>query len=109
MTSASATKSITRKVALIMGVANQRSIAMSCMESFLQKGDWDVVLTTQNEKTLTKVQKIIDQTNSNRNINQYGEVLGVFSCDVTDPLSTKKFFHESLQETIHNNNNNQYE
>mmetsp|Transcript_33379 Transcript_33379/g.33888 ORF Transcript_33379/g.33888 Transcript_33379/m.33888 type:complete len:300 (+) Transcript_33379:112-1011(+) len=105
MASASATKSITRKVALIMGVANQRSIAMSCMESFLQKGDWDVVLTTQNEKTVTKVQKIIDQTNNNRNSNRYGKILGVFPCDVTDPLSTNNFFRESLQETLRNNNN----
>ena len=99
-----------RKVALIMGVANQRSIAMSCMESFLQKGDWDVILTVQNEKARAKVQKMIElneqrrvhhQTNNkNGNVNR-DAILGEFICDVTDPTSTEFFFRESLPETLH--------
>jgi enoyl-[acyl-carrier protein] reductase I len=101
------TTAVAKKVALIMGVANQRSIALSCMESFLQKGDWDVILTVQNEKARIKVQKIIEQKkykcSSNRNGN--GKILGVDICDVSDQMSTEKFFRDSLQDTLHNNNN----
>jgi enoyl-[acyl-carrier protein] reductase I len=61
--------SANKKVALIMGVANNRSIAWGCVESFLQK-DWDVVLTYQNERFAPKVQALVDskqrQFNSNR-------------------------------------------
>ena len=101
------TTAITKKVALIMGVANQRSIALSCMESFLQKGDWDVILTVQNEKARIKVQKIIEQTKYNKNSssNRNGKILGVEICDVSDQMSTEKFFRESLQDTLHNYNN----
>jgi len=96
-----------RKVALIMGVANQRSIAMSCMESFLQKGDWDVILTVQNEKSKAKVKKIcthfLQSQISNRhvkNCNHWGNILGDFVCDVSDPGSTEMFFRESLPEIL---------
>ena len=100
------TTAIAKKVALIMGVANQRSIALSCMESFLQKGDWDVILTVQNEKARIKVQKIIEQTKYNKNSssNRNGKILGVEICDVSDQMSTEKFFRESLQDTLHNYN-----
>jgi enoyl-[acyl-carrier protein] reductase I len=110
-----------RKIALIMGVANQRSIAMSCMESFLQKGDWDVILTMQNEKTRAKVQKMIEQghvqsqqiisnditqhDNNNGNHTK-GKVLGGFVCDISDPRSTELFFRESLPETLQSEENN---
>jgi len=98
-----------RKVALIMGVANQRSIAMSCMKTFLQKGDWDVILTVQNEKAQAKVRKLIEDqrmgslsTNINENNGDggRGRILGEFVCDVTDPRATDAFFHEYLPETL---------
>ena len=38
-----------KKVALVMGIANQRSIAWSCMETFLQN-DWNVIYTVQNDR-----------------------------------------------------------
>jgi enoyl-[acyl-carrier protein] reductase I len=99
------TTAITKKVALIMGVANQRSIALSCMESFLQKGDWDVILTVQNEKARIKVQKIIEQKKYESSSNRSGKIIGVEICDVSDQMSTEYFFRESLQDTLHNNNN----
>ncbi len=82
-----------------MGVANQRSIAMSCMESFLQKGDWDIVYTVQNETARSKVQRIIEKemTTQTRDM-----VLGDFVCDVADPRSTEVFFREILPEVLHN-------
>ena len=68
------------------------------MESFLQKGDWDVILTVQNEKARAKVQKMIEQrrvhhqTNNNNGNANRGAILGEFICDVTDPTSTEFFF-----------------
>jgi enoyl-[acyl-carrier protein] reductase I len=54
-----------RKVALIMGVANNRSIAWSCVQSFLTK-EWDVVLTYQDPKMASKMEKLMGQLpNSN--------------------------------------------
>mmetsp|Transcript_26874 Transcript_26874/g.62852 ORF Transcript_26874/g.62852 Transcript_26874/m.62852 type:complete len:311 (-) Transcript_26874:348-1280(-) len=99
----------TRKVALIMGVANQRSIAMSCMDAFLQRGDWDVILTVRDERTRTKVQKLVENRrigfqSTNGSSEKFngcrGRILGEFVCDVTDPRSTDLFFNESLPETL---------
>lgn len=81
-----------------MGVANQRSIAMSCLNSFVQKGDWDVILTVQNDSARSKVRKIIESRFPVTN--EGSRILGEFVCDVTDPKSTDLFFHELLPETL---------
>lgn len=78
------------------------------METFLQKGDWDVILTVQNEMTQAKVRKIIKQrqlqyqTNKPRddNGNYGGTILGDFVCDVSDSRSTDMFFGELLPEAL---------
>ena len=64
------------KVALIMGVANQRSIAWSCAEQFSRLG-WKVILTTQSEKILLKAQPLFDN---------HQNILGGFVCDVLTDL-----------------------
>ena len=100
--------SMPRRVALIMGVANQRSIAMSCIESFLKRGGWDVIFTVQNDKARSKVQKIIEQQqlgSQTRHMHgieggQGGKILGGFVCDVSDKRSTELFFRESLPEIL---------
>ena len=88
-----------------MGVANQRSIAMSCMECFLQKGEWDVISTVQNERNRGKVEKMINQRRiqsmHSNNIQQEGKLLGEFVCDVSDQKSVEIFFRDSLPETLH--------
>lgn len=110
MATASVTRSTTNKAALIMGVANQRSIAMSCARAFIDRG-WDVILTTQNENTKNKIQTMIDKskhemtsTNNDNGNNNSGKLLGVFPCDVTDDKSIELFFREYLEETLHKNN-----
>lgn len=47
-----------------MGVANNRSIAWSCVQSFLNQ-DWDVVLTYQDVKMASKMEKLIGQLPNN--------------------------------------------
>lgn len=62
-----------QKIALIMGVANKRSIAWHCVESFVRQG-WRVILTCQNEKTLSNAQPLL---------NAHGtSIMGAMECDV---------------------------
>jgi enoyl-[acyl-carrier protein] reductase I len=89
-----------KKIALIMGVANQRSIAWSCLETFLQKG-WNVIYTVQNLKTQSKVQKLVEKTMATSDPSKRGIVLGGFTCDVTESLSMESFFQGSLPELLH--------
>jgi enoyl-[acyl-carrier protein] reductase I len=70
--------STSSKVALIMGVANQRSIAWSCAERFSRLG-WKVILTTQSEKILRKAQPLVDH---------HPNILGTFVCDVLTDLDS---------------------
>jgi enoyl-[acyl-carrier protein] reductase I len=86
----------TKKISLIMGVANQRSIAWSCMERFLQK-DWYVIYTVQSDKSKERVEKMLDKAKFRNGDN----ILGGFACDVTDAASMETFFQEKLPETLH--------
>jgi len=52
------TSTASRKTALIMGVANKRSIAWACVQSFLEK-DFDVIFTYQNERFQQSSQTLI--------------------------------------------------
>jgi enoyl-[acyl-carrier protein] reductase I len=97
------------RVALIMGVTNQRSIAWSCVRRFLlqdqdrhhrddpRRRPWNVILTCQNDKIRTKVESMIE---SSLNNTAPGGVLGTCSVDVTDPTSMKYFFQEQLPEIL---------
>ena len=85
-----------------MGVANQRSIAMSCMESFLRKGDWDVIFTVQNERVRSKVQSILQKQHGRKRSSTSGKILGDFVCDFVDQKSTELFFRESLHKALEN-------
>jgi enoyl-[acyl-carrier protein] reductase I len=64
---------MSNKVALVMGVANQRSIAWNCVQSFLNQPGWDVILTFQSDKMKSRVEPLINHPN----------VLDGFVCDVT--------------------------
>ena len=103
------------RVALIMGVANQRSIAWSCVQRFLLdhgcttngqgQRPWKLILTCQNDKICSKVDTMaksligVDPEADNRNENPF---LGIRSVDVSDPISMKTFFHEQLPEILQN-------
>lgn len=59
-----------------MGVANQRSIAWACVQSFLNR-NYDCILTYQSPRFEKAIQKLIEQTN-----NAPGRILGAVPCDV---------------------------
>lgn len=65
------------KVALIMGVANPRSIAWSCAEHFARVG-WKVIVTAQSTKILNKARPLLDNCQPN--------IIGGFACDVMTDL-----------------------
>jgi enoyl-[acyl-carrier protein] reductase I len=76
-----------RKVALIMGVANQRSIAWSCVQKFLTSSSasdeaqkWDVIVTYQNERFAPKIQQL------SSTIQPDNHLLGSCQCDVQTDL-----------------------
>ena len=87
-----------QKVALVMGVANPRSIAWSCVEAFArQKGSWKVILTCQNEKNLSKAQPLLQKYDDT--------ILGAFECDVLSDLddtdgSFPTVFQQRLAEVL---------
>lgn len=56
--STSVVNNASRKVALVMGVANNRSIAWNCVQSFVNQ-DWDVIFTYQNEKMKSKIESLL--------------------------------------------------
>jgi enoyl-[acyl-carrier protein] reductase I len=101
------------KVVLIMGIANQHSIAWSCLERFLLKSgtdnEWNIIYTVQTEKNRSKVQSMIEKrlllsnnhNDNNHNNNIKERILGGYVCDVTQPSSMESFFREALPEVLY--------
>ena len=72
-----------RKVALVMGVANKRSIAWATVESFLRDGNFDCILTYQSERYQSTVHKLVEGND---------RILGAVAMDVQTDLP-KLFSH----------------
>jgi enoyl-[acyl-carrier protein] reductase I len=82
--------SSSRKIALVMGVANQRSIAWSCVESLHTKG-WQVIFTYQTDKMQSKMEPLL---------HQHSNVLGGFACDVTTDLDSSSSSSSVFQQRL---------
>lgn len=78
-----------RRLALILGVANQRSIAWSCVQTFLS-GNYQVILTHQ-ERFRDKVESLVTAEKDDR-------ILGHLSCDVETDLP--RMFTEQIPELL---------
>lgn len=93
----SASSSSGRKVALVMGVANQRSIAWACVESFLRK-DYDCIITYHSptvedgSRYAAKIEKLVSSAAQPPDAN--GVILGCLSCNVESELAI--LFRERL-------------
>lgn len=84
-----------KKVALIMGVANQRSIAWACVESFLRK-DFDCIITYYDPsaadagKYASKIEKLASAAAAIGSISSNGDakarILGCIPCNVETDL-----------------------
>ncbi len=80
------------KVALVMGVANSRSIAWTCVEHFCQQG-WKVIVTCQSEKIRSKIQPLLLQ-------NYQPNILGCFECDALRDLNDSSGSTSTFQERL---------
>jgi enoyl-[acyl-carrier-protein] reductase (NADH) len=107
---ASSTTQARKKVALIMGVANQRSIAWACVESFLRTNNYDCILTYQSERFRTKVDRMVLTANAKHMLSQHQNnhnhsnhntgtsILASLPCNVQTDLPT--LFHDVLPEIL---------
>jgi enoyl-[acyl-carrier protein] reductase I len=82
------------KLALVMGVANQRSIAWACVESFLQKNH-DCIITyhipstevTSSIKYKSKIEKLIEPyTQTPSDMRNGSRIIGYLPCNVETDL-----------------------
>ncbi|GKZ00268.1 hypothetical protein MPSEU_000979700 [Mayamaea pseudoterrestris] len=82
-----------RKVALVMGVANKRSIAWATVQSFLRDNDdVDCIVTYQSERYQSIVQKLIEGN---------GRILGAIPIDLQTDLP--RLFTQDLPELMNDN------
>lgn len=72
------TASAAKRLALIMGVANKKSIAWACVNRFL-RGGFDCILTVQNERFLPKIENQAENTDRTGG---EGSILEYVVCDV---------------------------
>jgi enoyl-[acyl-carrier protein] reductase I len=77
------------KIALVMGVANHRSIAWACVESFHQQG-YQVIITYQGEKHRPLIDKLIAPLQSNKE----GSLIAALPCNVESDIP--QLFQEQI-------------
>ena len=83
-----ATANHKRKVAIVLGVANQRSIAWSCVKALLRQ-NYHVIVTHQDrfhDKVQALIQTHKENNNNNNNQEEHGQILGHVNCNVQTDL-----------------------
>ena len=90
-----------RRTALVVGVANGRSIAWACARSLI-RGGYDVVTTYQSERFRAAVEGLADRENGAAREATVagspapGRVVGCLPCDVSDEDSVRELFEAYL-------------
>lgn len=84
------------KTALVVGVANKRSLAWGCVRSFLREGA-QVILTYQNERFRDNVEKLVEETGAD--IPLYP--LDVSSNESLESLTTILGAHAPIHTLVH--------
>jgi enoyl-[acyl-carrier-protein] reductase (NADH) len=98
-----------KKMTLIMGVANKRSIAWARVGSFMRTNHYDCILTYQSERFRDKVDKMVLTANAqhlmnNQNQSEYNNnynstsIIASLPCNVQTDLPT--LFHERLPDYL---------
>ena len=90
------TTSSTRRLALVMGVANHKSIAWACAQSLLRK-NFDCIITYQSERFAANVEKL---TKNYLMKEKGGRILGALPCNVQDEEAIPKLFAQDLPTLI---------
>jgi len=101
----SATSNCRRPVALVMGVANHRSIAWSSVVAFLNKG-YNILMTCQQERMLGSLQILVDQWKKKRQVHSTVDYPNIHcvSCDVSSDSHLDQLFRHHLPFFLQNCN-----
>lgn len=89
-----------QKAALVLGVANQKSIAWACVQSLLEREFDHVFLTYQNERFKKTVDDMTGQWNAlNKN---HGKLKSIshYACDVSSEEEVRRLFQEQIPEYL---------
>jgi enoyl-[acyl-carrier protein] reductase I len=83
------------KIALVMGVANHRSIAWACVEAFHKQG-YHVLVTYQNEKHRPQIEKLIASSllQSSKNTEEGSPRITAMPCNVETDIP--RLFQEQI-------------
>jgi len=94
-----------RRLAVILGVANHRSIAWACVQSFLQ-ANYDCIVTYQSERFRGTLEKLAASTQTSKNDGdeqqEQGRILACLPVNVETDLP--QLFDHQLPSILHNNN-----
>jgi len=82
------------KTALVLGVANQRSIAWACVKSLLEK-DFQVIFTYQNERFSKRIESLIESQKKDTTT-----LLCAVPCDVWKRGEIPKLFDKRLPKIL---------
>jgi len=90
-----------KKVALVMGVANHRSIAWACVESFFRQpnNEYHVLLTYQNEKMQPTMDKLVQALQAEKEEHSSGVLRALPCCNVETDIP--RLFEQQIPELLH--------
>lgn len=93
-----------RRLAVILGVANHRSIAWACVQSFLQ-ANYDCIVTYQSERFRGTLEKLAASTQTSKNDSEdqqeQGQILACLPVNVETDLP--QLFDHHLPSILHDN------
>jgi enoyl-[acyl-carrier protein] reductase I len=89
-----------QKAALVLGVANQRSIAWACVQSLLERDFDHVFFTYQNERFKKTVDDMTGQLNAFNTKHGNLKSISHYACDVSSEEEVRRLFQEQIPEYL---------
>jgi enoyl-[acyl-carrier protein] reductase I len=89
-----------QKAALVLGVANQKSIAWACVQSLLERDFDHVFFTYQNERFKKSVDGMANQLFSLHQSIEEKKSLSHYACDVSNEDEVKRLFEEQIPDYL---------
>lgn len=90
-----------KRVALVLGVANRKSIAWACVESLLERNFDHVFISYQSERFKNSIEVMVHDINSELGRNKVMKSVSSFSCDVTKEDDLQRLFGQQIPEYFH--------
>jgi enoyl-[acyl-carrier protein] reductase I len=90
-----------QKAALVLGVANQKSIAWACVQSLLEREFDHVFVTYQNERFKKTVDDMTGRLNVlNKHHGKFLKSISHYACDVSSEEEVRRLFQEQIPEYL---------